>query len=191
MPHEQFEFGFLSEFRRRPKFPERLFYSVFPDAETASRIGEFAEWLMYKHRIQGKRLKEERLHVSLRHVGDYKRLRSKFVYAAVQAGNTIASDPFGVSFNSVTSFETPPMAAGKYRHRPAVLLGESEDLRKLNGSLADAMIRLGLKAGSSFIPHMTMYYGARCCPNCPSNHSGLRWTRSLLCTANVDFRNTR
>jgi 2'-5' RNA ligase len=103
----------------------------------------------------------ERLHVSLHHVGDYKRLRTKFIYAARQAGNSVSMRPFEVTFRFIESFEGPPSTDDRPYKRPLVLLGEGDALLEFHRVLGAAMKRSGLRAAEDFTPHMTVFYGAK------------------------------
>ncbi len=94
----EFAFNIASEPRRRPRKPERLFFCLFPDPATAARVVRFREGFTSERRLAGSRLEAERLHVSLHHVGDYVRLKSKHVYAAQLAGRAVAMPPFDVEF---------------------------------------------------------------------------------------------
>jgi 2'-5' RNA ligase len=152
-------FEFYRDFPVRPQRPERLFFGAFPDAETSTRVGRFGERFIREHQLEGARLKAERLHVSLHHVGDYNRLRTKFVYAARQAGKAVSMHRFDVTFCFIKSFEGAPSINGRPR-RPLVLLGENDALFELHRILGTAMEKNGLKAARRFTPHMTLFYGA-------------------------------
>ena len=70
----QGEFEFYKDLPNRPTRPERLFFGLFPDTATSIRVGQFAERFICANRLKGSQLKTERLHVSLHHIGDYRRL---------------------------------------------------------------------------------------------------------------------
>ena len=154
-------FEFCRDLPVRPKRPERLFFGLFPDAETSRRVGRFAERFLGEHHLEGPRLETERLHVSLHHVGDYKRLRSKFVYAARQAGNAVSLHPFEMTFRFIKSFDGGPSTTGRPRRQPLVLLGEGDALLELHKALGAAMEKSGLRPAERFTPHMTVFYGAK------------------------------
>jgi 2'-5' RNA ligase len=94
---EQGEFEFYGKLPRRPSRPERLFFSLFPDTATSLRVKEFAERFVGERHLIGRQLKAERLHVSLHHVGDYRRLRSQPVFAARCAGQGFSMHGFEVN----------------------------------------------------------------------------------------------
>jgi len=159
-------FDFLGEGPERPKYPERLFYSLIPDPETSARSIRVREHFCREHQLEGAPLKPERLHLALQHVGDYKRLRGKLLYAVQLAAEAVSLPPFEVTFRAITSFDGAPPAAGAERQHPLVLLGESEALFELHRRLVAAMRRYGLKASDGFVPHMTLSYGLRAVPQC-------------------------
>ncbi|MGK9169578.1 2'-5' RNA ligase family protein [Inquilinus limosus] len=155
-------FNFYEPLSDRPRRPERVFFCVLPDDETRDRVARFGDGFFSEYRLMGTRLRTDRLHVSLHHVGDYKRLRTKFVYAAQQAGKAVSMGPFEVAFRFVKSFEAAPHKKGR---RPLVLLGEGgEALVELFRSLGIALTRSGLKAAAEFTPHMTLSYGPDAIP---------------------------
>jgi RNA 2',3'-cyclic 3'-phosphodiesterase len=137
-------FEFYKDLSIRPKRPERLFFCLQPDRETCRRVTRFGDRFVSENQLNGTRLAAERLHISLHHVGDYTRLRTKFVYAAEQAGMAVSMGPVEVEFRFVLSFDGAPQKQGR---RPLVLLTGN-----------------GLKAAEDFTPHMTLLYGPRAVP---------------------------
>jgi len=155
-------FDFFDDQGSRPKNPERLFFCLMPDDETRNRVSRIGDRLFSEKRLRGTRLKTERLHVSLQHVGDYKRLRTKLLYAAQLAGKAVAAKPFDIKFRFVQSFEPAPH---KRDRQPLVLLGEGGDaLSNLFGTLGIAMTKVGFKMATDFNPHMTLSYGPQPVP---------------------------
>jgi 2'-5' RNA ligase len=149
----------------RPKRPERLFFGLFPDAETSRHIGRFGECFIRDHRLNGTRIGPDRLHVSLNHIGDYPRLRTKFIYAARHAGDAVSLAPFDMQFDAIMSFAGTPARDGKPRRRPLVMLGRAEALSELHQRLGTVMERNGLRGASpAFTPHMTLLYGPEALP---------------------------
>jgi 2'-5' RNA ligase len=157
----QCAFDFHEDLNHRPKRPERLFFCLQPDSETGSRVARFGDRFFSENHLKGTRLTTERLHVSLHHVGDYTRLRTKFVYAAQRAGMAVSMGPVEVEFRFVQSFEGAPRKKGP---QPLVLLGEGDALRELFHTLGVAMTRNGLQAAEDFTPHMTLFYGPQPVP---------------------------
>jgi 2'-5' RNA ligase len=157
-------FDFYQDLPARPKRPERLFFALFPDAETSLRIDRFRQSFLRDNRVDGTPLKPERLHLSLRHVGDYRRLRTQPLYAASQAGKAVAMRSFEMTFRSVGSFDEFASIEGAPRGRPLALVGESEALSALHERLGAAMEKHGLKTAPHFAPHVTLVYGSRPIP---------------------------
>ncbi|MDT2022264.1 2'-5' RNA ligase family protein [Methylocella sp. CPCC 101449] len=149
-------FDFYWDFPGRPSRPDRIFYALFPDAETAVKAEEFGRLFRKTHRLIGSPLLTERLHISLQHIADYRRVRSKFLYAAQRAGNRIAIPPFEVSLSAIETFHE-----GRPNWHPLVLRAEGQLLSDLQRQLGLAMTENGLKLQTSgaFLPHMTLSYG--------------------------------
>jgi 2'-5' RNA ligase len=157
-------FDFYRDAPVRSKRPERLFFGLFPDAETSIHVGRLRQRFVHDHHMAGTWLKTERLHVSLHHVGDYKRLRTRVLYAARQAGDAISMRSFKVTFRFIGSLEAAPPLDGRPRGRPLVLLAEGDALVELHQILGAAMKINGLRAGERFTPHMTLFYGQKSIP---------------------------
>jgi 2'-5' RNA ligase len=157
-------FEFYESLPVRPARPERLFFSLFPDAATAIRVRQFAECFICANHLNGTRLRAERLHVSLHHVGDYRRLRTKFTYAAQRAGDAVSMRPFEVTFPFIRSFERAALMNDTRRRRPLVLLGKADALFELHRILGAALGKNGLKTAEGFTPHMTLFYGSKPVP---------------------------
>jgi 2'-5' RNA ligase len=156
----QLVFDFYDDEPRRPELRERLFFCVRPDTETARRIDQIGRQFIVQNSLKGRLLRAERFHVSLCHVGDYRRLRSEYLYAAKLVGAAISTPPFELRFGFIKSFEGRS-AGGGMRNRPLVLLAENDAISELHMSLSAAMKKSGLRAVEHFTPHMTLSYGSR------------------------------
>jgi 2'-5' RNA ligase len=84
----EFDFG-IPVPPRRPKLPDRAFFGLFLQPRFCNRFADLQEQLCHKHGIVGSRLSVERLHLSLQHAGDYRRLRSKIIFAASRSGRNV------------------------------------------------------------------------------------------------------
>jgi 2'-5' RNA ligase len=158
----QHVFDFYGPQGRRPRNAERLFFCVMPDDVTRGEVVQFGDEFFFLHRLAGSRLRRDRLHMSLHHVGDYPRLPSKVIYAASRAARAVLMAPFEIRLRAVQSFEPAPH---KRNRRPLVLLGEGgEALWTLFRTLGLAMLENGLKAAAAFTPHMTLSYGPQPVP---------------------------
>lgn len=145
----------------RAKRADGLFFALSPDRGLSRRITQFGERFIREHHLEGKALAAERLHVSLQNVGEYPRLRTKFIYAAKKAGDAVVSRPFDLEFDSIMSFAGAPARDGQPRRRPLVILGRADALSDLHRTLGRAMQTNGLRAAASFLPHLTLHYGPK------------------------------
>ena len=144
-----------------PTPTDGLFFSVFPDANTAASISKLAQRLCEESRSRSKPLAASRLHVTLQHLGNFAGgLPQSRVDAALRAAASISMEPFTVEFDRVVSFASKP------RPGPLVLGGGEgvEGLRKLHhalcGALQDAGVgELAAPAALDCTPHVTLAYG--------------------------------
>jgi 2'-5' RNA ligase len=150
-------FEFYRDLPARPKRPERLFFALCPDPETALCVEQFGRRFLDQKHWKGTPLKTKRLHVSLHHVGDYRRLQTQVLYAAKRAAAAVSMRPFAVTLRFIKSVEP---INGRPR-QPLVLLAEGDALLELHNILSVAMKKNGLRAAEHFTPppHMTLSYG--------------------------------
>lgn len=138
---------------------DRLFFAVYPDAETAARIGDLAQRLRSEHALRGAPLRNERFHITLHHLGDYVGLPGNVVSAATEAADRMAASAFEVRFDSVSSFP------GRRREHPFVLRGTSglDALLTLHRQLGECLVVAGLgrHVDRAFTPHATLLYDQR------------------------------
>jgi len=73
---QEFDFGIPIP-PLQPKRPDRVFFGLLLEAKYRSEFWATQRRLCDINGITGSLLLKERFHVSLQHVGDYKRLRSK------------------------------------------------------------------------------------------------------------------
>jgi RNA 2',3'-cyclic 3'-phosphodiesterase len=141
---------------------DRLFFALFPSEETIPQIVKIFQQLRDENGLTGKSLANDRLHVTLHHVGDYAGgLPNGLVEAAQSVAATIAMPAFDVTFDRAMSF------AGRPRNRPFVMRGnEKHDgglaaLMAFQKTMYLAMCRAGLqgpRANAKFAPHVTLMY---------------------------------
>jgi 2'-5' RNA ligase len=97
---------------------DRLFFALFPSEEAIPHIVKTSQQLRDAHGLTGKSLSNDRLHVTLHHVGDYAGgLPDGLVEAAQNVASTLAMPAFEVTFDRAMSF------AGRPRHRPCGMRG--------------------------------------------------------------------
>lgn len=150
---QQGVFEFCRNEPARPDKPERLFFAVLPETQTMLRIVRFMEG--FAAGLKGSRVAADRLHLSLHHVGDFKRLRSATLLAAKRAGDAVSRRSFEMTLHSVGSF-----GAKKRDGHVLALVGEGAGLSELHHLLGAAMKKNGLGADNPFAPHMALLYGA-------------------------------
>src|ERR1017187_8207842 len=83
---------------RGQRMPYNLFFSIFPDADTAGMIAEQGARWGRRHGLKGKSLLAHRLHVTLHDLGGHVQLPQGLVDAASQAGDAVSADVFNVVF---------------------------------------------------------------------------------------------
>src|SRR5688572_24552421 len=104
----QAAFPFYLPTPMRPARPERLFYALFPDAATSLRTQRYLKRFLHDYDLEGTALDPERLHVSLHHIGDFKHLPTKILYAARLAASVVEVAPFEISFSIIQTFDGAP-----------------------------------------------------------------------------------
>jgi 2'-5' RNA ligase len=139
---------------------DRLFFAVFPDAPAAACIAALAASLRAAHGLRGKPQREDRLHVTLFHLGDFHGVPEGLAGEARGAAAKVVMPPFDIRFDGASSF------TGRPGNHPFVLRGGDAGIAgvaSLHAALGD---RLGatlpgksLKPG--FVPHVTLLYDDR------------------------------
>ncbi len=158
-------FPFMRNLPRQPIRPDRLFFCLFPDPETSARVSRLAENFLRENHPWDRQLRADRFHISLHHVGDYKRLRSKHIYAAEQAGDAVSARSFEVTCRSLRRLKSVLSTQGARRKRALALIAEGEGLAELHRVLGAAMKKTGFRVSDHFLPHMTLSYGQEQTPD--------------------------
>ncbi len=156
--HGQGNLAFIHPLPRRPDRPERIFTGVLPDAATARSIDALRWRLVDDLGLEGSQIPARRLHISLHHLCDDRRVRPKYAYGTGQAAAEIVAAPFEVVFDSLETFRPPP---GREYKRPTVLRGGSAELTELQRALGAALQRQNLRGGTRFKAHITLCYGPK------------------------------
>jgi RNA 2',3'-cyclic 3'-phosphodiesterase len=146
------------EERPQWQLTDRLIFATILDAGSASGVDQLRRELRAKHRLRGKSIAMERLHVTLHHVGDFAGLPEGIVAKALAVASAISMRPFTVEFNSALSFR------GRPGNLPFVLQGDEGviGLLVLQQRLGRLMENAGLgRADPHYTPHMTLLYGDR------------------------------
>jgi 2'-5' RNA ligase len=141
--------------RRKPR--DRLFLGFLADEDVRRSTTRLADRLSEEHGLISRPLSSKRRHVSLAHLGDYKRgLPQKMIWATRQAAERISAAPFDFTLDRVGSFAS-------FRPDPPIVLCGSEGLERLlafHAQLCAALAAAGLDrwVGPGFNPHMTLFY---------------------------------
>lgn len=146
---------------------DRLFFALFPDAETAERLARLAGQCRAREGLRGNLIAAARLHVTLQHLGDFPAFPERLAAAAREAGAEAAAEsaPFEAAFSQAGSF------AGRAGKKPYVLRCPEPPpaLLHLRQRLGAALVKRGLRPdkGSTFVPHITLLYDDRLAPTQP------------------------
>ncbi|AZN98550.1 2'-5' RNA ligase [Mesorhizobium sp. M9A.F.Ca.ET.002.03.1.2] len=163
---QEFDFG-IPPPPKQPKLPDRVFFALLLEVKYRSEFWTLQRQLCDINGITGSLLLKERFHVSLQHVGDYKRLRSNTEFAARRSGRRVEMPAFEVAFHHAASFPGRPAARGSPPSRPFVLLADSGPVCELSRLIGIAMKSNGLKSADHFVPHMTLAYDGKFVPRQP------------------------
>ena len=150
----------LPGFDAAPTATDRLFFAIFPDADSAERIARLAQKLRGEHDLKGRPLALDRFHVTLHHLGDYVGVRPDIVDMAGTAAAAVSMPPFDLVFDCAASFSSTP------RNRPFVLRGGDglATLMAFQQALGMTMKKTGLgcQVKPGYTPHVTLLYDDRC-----------------------------
>lgn len=147
---------FYSIMTRSASVEGRLFLAALPDAATAGQIFRLASVLKRAHRLSGKLIVPERLHLSLFFLGG---LTDQLPRAVGDAVTEARVAPFEVSFDRAASFR------GRAGSRPFVLVGGNglDQVKSFRRALAAELAQQGFRsrAKTNFEPHVTLLYDDR------------------------------
>jgi 2'-5' RNA ligase len=152
----------LTGFDSPPRLTDRLFFALLPSADVAERIEGLVRELGDQHGLKGRRIPKERMHVTLRYIGDFAGLPQDIVALARQAASAVSAPPFELVFDRIASF------AGGPGSRPLVLRGPDgaaalSALMAFQQTLSAALQKVGLvhRAQDQFTAHLTLAYDER------------------------------
>ena len=137
---------------------ERLFLGLMLTREAAEAASAVLGRAREEYGLKGSPIRQERMHVTLIHVGDYLGPLPRSVIEDVGAASArLSENAFEVTFDRVASFAGAP---GKH---PYVLLGDEgvAGLTAFRDRLFKALLRAGVRTLSreAFTPHVTLTYG--------------------------------
>ena len=167
-----------------PRQVERLFFGLMLPELAAKQAAEVLEESRDTQDLRGRPIRQDRLHVTLIHIGDYLGMPPQSVIDALrQTADGLTLPAFEVAFDRVSSFSGAP---GKHPH---VLLGGKgvEALKAFRDDLFKATIRQGVKPLSreAFNPHVTLSYADRRRPERPIRPLAWRPDEFLLIHSEV------
>ncbi|RZI85063.1 MAG: 2'-5' RNA ligase [Rubrivivax sp.] len=142
---------------------DRLFFALYPAPEVAARADALRRALQARHGLSGKPVHQDRLHVTLNHVGDFAGLPQGLLADARQAAEALAplQQAFDIGFDRVSSFR------GRADSQPMILLGEQGvgAVTAFQARLDLALRTAGvIRRREPFTPHMTLSYEPRQLP---------------------------
>ncbi|MGA0545743.1 2'-5' RNA ligase family protein [Brevundimonas sp. VNH65] len=167
-----------------PQQIERLFFGLMLPRDAAREAVSVLRASRDEFGLRGHAIREDRLHITLIHVGDYAGMPPQSVVDALRrAGDSMAPSGFDVALDRVSSFSGAPD-----RH-PHVLLGERAiaSLKAFRNELMKAVVREGVKPLSrqNFTPHVTLSYADRRLPERPIRPIAWRPTEFMLIHSEV------
>jgi 2'-5' RNA ligase len=140
---------------------DRLFFAVVPESAAAERIARLGEKLRQVHRLRGKPILPQHLHITLWHVGDaFFTPSSELISTLVRRAGYVEMPSFRISFDRVMSF----------RNGAFVLTGAEgiAGLEMLHERLQAVLALPGRRPPrSAFTPHMTLLRDERLLPSRP------------------------
>ena len=142
---------------------ERLFLGLMLPPDAAGAVSAVLDGARRDEGLRGPAIRQDRLHVTLIHVGDYAGSLPQSVVADILATAASLSEvALDAMFDRAGSFGGAP---GKH---PFVLLGGEgvEALSAFRDRLFKALLRAGVRTLSreAFTPHVTLAYGDRRLP---------------------------
>ena len=131
---------------------KRLFFALWPDAPLREAIAQAARVAARGAGVSGKRVHDEKLHLTLAFLGE---LDAAAEAKAVQAAATVRAPAFDLALDQVGSFFRSKVLWVGIREAPAPLTGLSQALR---AALEGAGVAFDPKA---LAPHVTCFRDAR------------------------------
>jgi 2'-5' RNA ligase len=169
---------------------DRLFFALFPDAEAAEGMLALGADFQTRQHLTGKLHLQDRLHLTLDHLGDFAGRPQDVVERASRAGSEVAAATagFAVILDRVVSFGRGD------RSRPLVLKDSGTGnpaLAEFRGRLWDALAAEELAGGprGSFTPHVTLLYDARLVAEQPVD--AITWRAKEFALVHSFMRQTR
>jgi 2'-5' RNA ligase len=145
---------------------ERLLFLIRPDQTAAEAIAAQAERIRREYGLRGERLRTDRLHFTLHHLGDHAWLPALTVLKACAAAERVDLAAFDVTLDRMGTY-----APGGRTFDMIAMEGSSGvvQLSQFQRALGAAMNRAGLSdlVKRRFIPHVTLIYDSQRVPPRP------------------------
>jgi 2'-5' RNA ligase len=109
-----------------------------------------------EYRLHGSEITVERFHLSICHLGDFKRIPSHIPFAVMRAAQRIAVSAFDIVLDHTVTFPS-----GRPDKRPTVLLARSPELTVFGERVHRELLAQGLRTDPLRSPHVTLLYGPR------------------------------
>jgi 2'-5' RNA ligase len=170
------------EFRPRDgRRPPRYFFALLPDAGAEPQIHMLAQALHDRLSPSGKLRGLGKYHVTLRGIAAPDGPFGQSIAMARTVADAIQKTSFAVMFNQAASFGAAPNYAFSLTARADLLAANS-----LSATLLNDLRHAGLKVdGSSFQPHVTLFYDRR--RREPIDLPELRWqVREFVLIESID-----
>jgi len=142
-------FDFCRREPQRAIRPERLFFALMPEEDSALQLARFAEQLILENDLPATPVKPARIHIALHRLGSATRAA---LYGAKLAGQAVAAAGLTLRFEAITS-----LTGGGRR---LALVSEDKLLLGVQALLDAALQRNGLQPREAPLPHITLAYGA-------------------------------
>lgn len=169
-----------------PRPTHRLFYACFPDEAAIRAASGISRAHDLDRRLGGPRIRPDRFHVTLEHIGDYLDRPLHVIDLALRIGDAVSAPSFIGAFTSAGSFR------GRPGRHPYVLRGDEgiAGFLRLRMAIGGACFKEGLDVRNiGYRPHLTLQYGKRTAP--PLNIPQLSWRIDKFALVVSHLRQTR
>jgi 2'-5' RNA ligase len=153
--------------------PGAVFFAMQPDANAAVAATGVLNQLRETERLAGRLRGPDLLHVTLVRLGGLPELDPAILAPASGAGHAIMRRPFRIVFDRAATFRV------RRGRQPPLVLMTQQPAWEANALRLALMEELALRGvpfdrASSFTPHMTLHYQAKCVP--PRPVPPISWT---------------
>lgn len=139
----------------RPAMEHSYFFALSPGNDVRQQLSVVADELDELHRFNGSRVRGERYHLTLHHLGHLPEIRQDRVSRAIAAANNIKAKPFEIVLDQFMCFDSK---TGKF---PCVVTSEKESpaLEKFWLQLRNNLIAVRWDGivDEHFRPHVTLF----------------------------------